>query len=88
MIVAFTPAPVLDVNTKYSPKIAVYHLDTGMTITYKLSKTSYQNNPFDKGNIIKFYSENKPKSKLVDGHWEKLSETEPWIKNYLIVHDL
>ena len=79
---------VLDVNTKYSPKIAIYHLDTGVTITYKLSKTSYQNNPFDKGNIIKFYSENKQKSKLVDGHWEKLSETEPWVKNYIIVNDL
>ena len=79
---------VLDVNTKYSPKITIYHLDTGIMTTYKLAKISYQNNPFDKGNIIKFYSENKQKSRLVDGHWEKLSETEPWIKNYLIVHDL
>jgi DNA polymerase III alpha subunit len=79
---------VLDVNTKYSPKIAIYHLDTGATTVYKLGKPSYQKNPFDKGNILKFYSEDKPKSKLVDGHWEKLSETEPWIKNYILVHDL
>ena len=79
---------VLDVNTKYSPKISIYHLDTGVTTTYKLSKASYQNNPFDKGNIIKFYSQEKPKSKLVDGEWVKTSEKELWISNYLIKHDL
>ena len=79
---------VLDVNTKYSPKISIYHLDTGVTTTYKLSKASYQNNPFDKGNIIKFYSQEKPKSKLVDGEWVKTSEKELWISNYLIKQDL
>lgn len=79
---------VLDINTKYTPRIQVYMLDSGQTITIKVPKTMYQKNPFDKGNIIRFYSENRPKSKLVDGHWEKLSETEPWIKNYLIVQDL
>ena len=79
---------VLDVNTKYSPKITVYHLDTGSTVVYKLQKAAYQNNPFDKGNIIRFYSEERQKSKLVDGRWEKLAETEPWLKNYVIVQDL
>ena len=77
---------VLDVNTKYSPKIMVYHLDTGLTITYKLSKAAYQNNPFDKGNIIKFYSQEKPKSKLIDGKWVKTEETELWIMNFIIKH--
>ena len=75
---------VLDVNTKYSPKISVYHLDTGTTTTYKLSKAAYQKNPFDKGQIIKFYSQEKPKSKLVDGEWIKTSEKELWISTYLI----
>ena len=75
---------VLDVNTKYSPKISIYHLDTGITTTYKLSKAAYQKNPFDKGNIIKFYSQEKPKSKLVDGEWIKTSETELWISNYIV----
>lgn len=77
---------VLDVNTKYSPKITVYHLDTGNTVVYKLSKVAYQKNPFDIGNIIKFYSQDKPKSKLVDGEWLKTSETEKWISNYIIKH--
>ena len=79
---------VLDVNTKYSPKITVYHLDTGSTVVYKLQKAAYQKNPFDKGNIIRFYSEERQKSKLVDGRWEKLAETEPWLKNYIVVQDL
>jgi len=75
---------VLGVDTKYSPKITVYHLDTGVTTTYKLSKVAYQKNPFDKGQIIKFYSQDKPKSKLVDGEWVKTSETEKWISNFII----
>lgn len=79
---------VLDINTKYSPKITIYHLDTGMTTTYKLSKMLYQKNPFDKGQILKFYSEERNKSKLVDGDWIKTEEKEPWITNYLIQQTL
>lgn len=75
---------VLDVNTRYSPKITIYHLDTGTTTTYKLSKMAYQKNPFDKSQIIKFYTQEKPKSKLVDGEWVKTSDTELWISNYII----
>ena len=79
---------VLEVNTKYSPRITVYRIDTGATIIYKLQKALYQNNPFDTGDIIKFYAEDRPKSKKVDGQWVKLSETEPWITNFLIKSDL
>ena len=79
---------VTDVNTKYSPKITVYHLDTGETITYKMQKMAYQKNPFDSGVIIKFYAEERQKSKKVDDKWVKLSETEPWITNFIIKPDL
>ena len=76
---------VLDVNTKYSPKISVYMLATGETVVYKLAKAAYQRNPFDKGQVIRFYSEERPRSKLVDGVWVKDSTNmEPWITNYLI----
>lgn len=75
---------ILDVNTKYSPKISVYRLDTGEMITYKLSKALYQKNPFDSNSIIKFYSEERQKSKKVDGEWVKLPEQEKWITNYII----
>jgi DNA polymerase III alpha subunit len=75
---------VLNVDTKYSPKISMYHLDTGVTTTYKLAKAAYQKNPFDKGHVIKFYSEERQKSRKVDGEWVKLQETEPWITSYII----
>lgn len=75
---------VLSLDTKYSPKVSVYRLDTGETVTYKLQKAAYQRNPFDKGNIIQFYAEERQKSKKVDDKWVKLSETESWITSYII----
>ena len=75
---------VLNVDTKYSPKITLYRLDTGVTETYKLSKVAYQKAPFDNGQIIKFYSEERNKSRKVDGEWIKLPEKESWITNYII----
>ena len=75
---------VLNVDTKYSPKISMYRLDTGETIVYKLSKPAYQKNPFDKGHILKFYFEDRPKSRKIDGEWVKLAEVEPWITNYIV----
>ena len=79
---------VLNVDCKYSPKISVYRLDTGDTVTYKLQKKLYQKNPFDQGAIIYFYSELRNKSKLVDGQWQKIDEKELWISNYLVKYDL
>ena len=75
---------IVDINTKYSPKVTMYRLDTGETAIYKLAKAAYQNNPFDKGQVIKFYAEERQKSKKVDDKWVKLDETEPWITNYII----
>ena len=79
---------VTDLNTKYSPKITIYMLDTGESTTYKLSKAAYQKNPFDKGAIIRFNSEMRNKSKKIDDEWVKLDEKEPWITNYIIKYDL
>ena len=79
---------ITDINTKYSPRITVYHLDTGNVVTYKVYKSTYQSNPFDKGNILKFTFEFKPKSKLIDGEWVKTNEKEPWITNYMIQQTL
>lgn len=78
----------LNVDTKYSPKITIYMLSSGVTTTYKLGKAAYTKNPFDSGAIIRFYAEDRPKSRKVDGQWVKLDETEPWITNYMIKKDL
>ena len=76
---------VLDVNTKYSPKILVYAIDTATTEVYKMSKKSYEKQPFNKGCLINFNWEQRPKSKLVDGQWQKdYSVMEKWITNYIL----
>ena len=59
-------------------------LDSGEIITYKVAKALYQKNPFDPNSILKFYAEERQKSKKVDGEWIKLPEKEPWITNYII----
>ena len=79
---------VLSIDTKYSPKLSVYMLATGETITYKLQKMLYQKKPFDSGAVIRFYAEERQKSRKVDGKWEKIDEYEPWITNYLIKENL
>jgi hypothetical protein len=75
---------VLSMDTKYSPRVDVYMLDSGEVMTYKVAKALYQKNPFDPNSIIKFYSEERQKSKKVDGEWVKLPEKELWITNYII----
>ena len=76
---------VLDIDTKYSPRLKVYHLDTGEAVTYKLAKKDYSYNPIIKGDMIKFTSEKRNKSRLVDGKWQKcLEEFELWISTYII----
>lgn len=76
---------VLDVDTKYSPRIKIYKLDTGETKTYKLAKKDYNYNPISKGDLLKFTFECRNKSRLVDGKWQKcLEEFEDWIKTYII----
>lgn len=76
---------VLSVNTKYSPKITVYAIDKGTTEVYKMPKKSYEKQPFNQGCIINFNWEQRPKSKLVDGQWQKdYSVMEKWIINYIL----
>lgn len=76
---------VLDINTKYSPRLKIYKLDTGETVDVKMSKKDYSKNPISKGDIIKFTTQRKNKCRLVDGKWQKmLNEFEDWINTYSI----
>ena len=76
---------MLDIDTKYSPRIKMYRLDTGDTVTYKLAKKDYNNNPISNHDLLKFTFERRNKSRLVDGKWQKcLEEFEDWIKTYVI----
>ena len=85
-------AYVLNVDTKYTPKITVYRIGTGETITYKISKKIY--NGLTEGEVIAiFTTEEKAKHKKVGETFdektgkmkpvfEKSNETEPWITSY------
>ena len=74
---------VLDVDTKYSPKINLYSLKTGKEIMVKVSKNTFNKNIIKKGDLIhvnKF--EKKYKSVKTDEGWEKTSEIEWWLASY------
>ena len=75
---------IIDVNTKYTPRFTIYKIDTGETISVKYSKRDYEQSELGKGKIIKFITTEKPRKKLIDGHWVDLEESELWIKSYKI----
>ena len=77
-------AYILDIDTKYSPKFTVYLLDTGKTVTIKMQKKQFTDSELKPKQIIKYISDNKPKRKLVDGHWTESEETEEWFVAYKI----
>lgn len=75
---------ITEINTKYTPKLSVYKLDTGEMITLKISKNDFAMSELKEKAIFKFITEDRPKRKLVDGHWTESDETEPWIKVFRI----
>lgn len=80
---------VMDINTKYSPKLTVYQLWDGQTNTYKIQKRMFEKQPFSSKSFIQFRSEQRNKSRKNErGEWEKLPETELWISAYYIRHTL
>lgn len=77
---------VLDIDTKYSPKLSIYAIWNGEQRIVKVSKRDFQSNPLTKGDTIRLTIEQRPKTKLVDGQWVKdESVKEDWLKYYSIV---
>ena len=80
---------VLDIDTKYSPKLTLYSLGTGKEITVKVQKSVYENNIIKKSSIIHINKfEQKYKSIRTENGWEKTSEKEWWIQSYKKLDDL
>lgn len=79
-------AVVMDVNCKYTPKLQLYRLDMGTTVTAKLQKKKYEQNPLPVGAIINFQLETKPAwKKDENGGWQQdFSRTDTWISYYTI----
>lgn len=78
---------VLEVDTKHSPKLLCYNLQTGETQTIKIKKDKYYANPervIMAEDIIQIITEPKPKWKKVGDDWVELEDKELWIKEYRI----
>ena len=69
-----TKAVILDINTKYTPKLTLYRLRDGQSIVVKLKKKSYEQTPVSAGMIIDFRTEKKPA-------WKK-DENNEWVQDY------
>ena len=69
-----TKAVILDINTKYTPKLSLYRLYDGQTISVKLKKKDYESNPVASGMIIDYRTTKKPA-------WKR-DEKEQWVQDY------
>lgn len=80
-----TKAVILDVNTKYTPKLSLYRLYDGQTINVKLKKKDYENNPINSGAIIDYRITKKPAWKKDGENWvQDYSREDLWLTSYAI----
>lgn len=79
---------ILDIDTKYAPKVSLYNLRTGSEVIYKISKRDFYHNGeqrFNRGDIIKILKiEEKYKKQKVDGKWIESDTTEEWISSFAV----
>ena len=74
---------VIDVDTKYTPRLTLYCLNNGKSVICKVNKNTFKNNPINKNDIIKAIKfEEKYKQTLVDGNWKRSDTKEWWIVAY------
>ena len=80
-----THAVILDINTKYTPKLSLYRLYDGQTISVKLKKRDYENSPLASGMIIDYRTTKKPAWKKDGENWvQDYSREDLWISSYTI----
>jgi hypothetical protein len=82
---------VMATDFKYSPKITVYYLNSGVTETLKLAKKNYTQNPFAVGSVLSIRTEKRPKwKKNENGDWiqDAALGYDNWIVAYNICYDI
>ena len=80
-----TKAVILDVNTKYTPKLSLYRLYDGQTISVKLKKKDFECNPVASGMIIDYRITKKPAWKKEGEDWvQDYSREDIWLTSYSI----
>lgn len=65
-------AYIMNIDAKYSPKVTLYDLKSGKTLSAKIKKNAYKNNPVDVGDVIKY-------SITKEGKWTK--EGNNWVQS-------
>lgn len=76
---------VVDVDTKYAPKITLYSLSKGKSTTIKIYKKHFKLNPLKVGDVIGIKDAQwKHRKKMVDDKWIKLEEKELIVESYKI----
>lgn len=74
---------VVDVDTKYTPRITLYCLNNGKSVMCKINKTTFKNNPIKKGQVIKAIKfEERYKQVKVNDVWQKTNDKEWWLSAY------
>lgn len=84
-------AAVLDIDTKYSPKLKMYSLKNGTTLDCKIDKRTFNKAKLQTGDLVRVKgTKRKLKSKRVaDGVWESIPGTsELWITSYTKIDNL
>jgi len=82
-------AAVLEVDTKYSPKVKLYSLKNGTILDCKINKKTFGKAPLDCGDVILISKvRKKPKvHKDETGKWVEVEGTnELWVTDYSLAH--
>jgi len=82
---------VVNIDTKYSPKLSVIRIADGATTVMKVSKQIFYQQGgkprIQVGDIVRMVmSVRKPKSKMVDGKWVKQAEKELWLTQFEVAN--
>ena len=84
-------AVVLEVDTKYSPKVKMYSLKNGTTLDCKISKQVFGKCKLEKGELVKILGQNRKakQRKNEDGEWVTIPGVfDIWITKYQKVSNL
>jgi DNA polymerase III alpha subunit len=75
---------IMDVNTKFAPRVKAYCLNNGKTESMKITKKVFNNNPIKKDDIIYISKvKAKPQKRYENGHFVDIEGTkEWWIEDY------
>ena len=74
---------VVDVDTKYTPRINLYCLNNGKSVLCKINKTTFKNNPLKRGQVIKALKfEERYKQVKVNDAWQRTNDKEWWLSAY------